>query len=89
MEIPVIGMRVNPQVCVVHVNLLRPFILVVEIHDRFQVFALDMSVNATARHRLHDGFAVLAVLGYEFNIPDGKQCVVLAPVGISRLANPA
>lgn len=36
------GMRGNPQVCVVHVNLLRPFILVVEIHDRFQIIALDM-----------------------------------------------
>ena len=62
---------------------------VVEIHDRFQVAALDMSVNATVRHRLHEGFAVPTVLRYEFDVPDGQQCVVLAPVGISRLANPA
>ncbi len=52
------GMRGNPQVCVVHVNLLRPIILVVEIHDRFQIIALDMGVNATASHRLHKRFAV-------------------------------
>lgn len=80
------GMRGNPQVCVVHVNLLRPFILVVEIHNRFQVVALDMGVNATACHRLHKRFAVLTVLGYEFNIPDGQQCVALAPVRVLGIA---
>lgn len=86
MEIPVMGMRGNPQVCVVHVNLLLPFILVVEIHNRFQVVALDMGVNATARHRLHKRFAVPTVLGYEFNIPDGQQCVALAPVRVLGIA---
>lgn len=86
MEIPVMGMRGNPQMRMVHAYLLRPLVLIAEIANRFQVVALNVSVNTTAGHRLHKRFAVPPVLRDEFNIPNSQQCVALASVRVFWIA---
>lgn len=82
MVVAMMRMRFFSFMGVVYVYLLRPLVLVVEIDDRFQVFALDMSVHASTRHRLHEGFAVSLVLRDKFNIANSEQRMVLASVRV-------
>nr|DAH15445.1 MAG TPA: hypothetical protein [Caudoviricetes sp.] len=58
MAVAMMRMRLLSFMWVVYVYLFRSLVLVVEIHDRLQVIAFHMSINAPASHCLHEGFAV-------------------------------
>ena len=48
-------MRLLSFIGVVYVYLFRSLVLVVEMHDRLQIIAFHMSINAPASHCLHEG----------------------------------
>ena len=55
MVVAMMRMRLLSFMGVVYVYLFRPLVLVVEMHDRLQIIAFHMSINAPASHCLHEG----------------------------------
>ena len=55
MVVAMMRMRLLSFMGVVYVYLFRSLVLVVEMHDRLQIIAFHMSINAPASHCLHEG----------------------------------